>query len=271
MGRGLIRRLMSCSIAIIAIGLSSPAFAELHGFCVAPSPACSDNGTITPTPSDPLNFGFKNSPNSGVETDFFLEVLIPNNIGGATTANFTINGTNTGVASVSSTLISLTAWTSGFLSNYLHTEAPGTYIAIPTNFNSLSSFLTPTTGAQAGSGLPAPTGYYAYAFDFGAVTFSATTDPTFATQFLFPLGTIITAYAVDVVQHCGLMSGGVCTKYYYTYDWTKTPSSAALLETGGGITVQNVPEPFTLPVLAAGLLGALAFRARFRRSRPQKL
>src|SRR6266436_8382574 len=66
----------------------------LHGFCVGTAPACVDNGTVTPIPTNPpSNFTFTASPGPATG-DLFLDVLIPNV--GTAPANLTVTITGDG-------------------------------------------------------------------------------------------------------------------------------------------------------------------------------
>lgn len=240
-------KIVPFAVASAAMLLSAaPASAELHGTCAG----CSDNGSITPMAIDPLSFGFISSPDKGT-ADFLLEVLIPNSVPGASTETISITGTNTGNASVTGSLFSSTAWTSGKLSAYL-----GGLGGL--NSNPIDAFLTgPNPSTQ--TFWPTATGYFDYQFDFGSVTFGAATDPTFASTlpnpFSAPNGTIIVAFTK------------VCTtkKDVTTCDWTPTANSAALIETAGdtqGTGQGFVPEPITVAIFGAGLAGLGALRRR---------
>ena len=205
----------------------------LHGECLG----CVDNGTITPTSTDPLPFSFTKSPDSGTE-HFFLDILIPNNVVGSNAEAFSITGAHTHNVTVADHLVSLIPWTSGKLDAYLGISASPA--------NPISAFLPSTDGVDPGA-----TGYFDYSFDFGSVTFGSLTDPTFTSSFLYPAGTIILAFA-DVQT---------CKKNVCTDDWTATAPSSAILETRG-ITVKKIPEPLTLSFLGAGLAGLAALRRR---------
>lgn len=65
---------------VLALGLmSSTAFANaLHGFCFSPTPTCSDNGTNTPTSTNPPNFGFAYSTKGTASGNYILAFLAPN-------------------------------------------------------------------------------------------------------------------------------------------------------------------------------------------------
>ncbi len=203
----------------------------LHGFCVAPD-TCSDNGTVTPILDRTPNFGFTKSPDSG-SGQFYIDVLIPNNVSGAGTESFSISGVGTGNGSASS--VGMGNWNTGDLTDFL-----GRSTAPP---NPLTAWL-PTTNAFQ----PSATGYQVYDFSFGTVNFSKK-DPTFSSSFSYPAGTIITAFFCD-----SFGQSGACT------DWVSTAQSAALAIEKRGII--PAPEPMTLSLFGIGLLGMGAFSRR---------
>src|SRR6266566_806534 len=114
MRRDLGKILLASVVAWMLAGSLAPpqAFAAtLHAFCIFPTPTCTSNGTVTPTTTNPPHFGFLRNPNTAAG-DFFLEVLIPDNVAGAAFQSFTITGTNTANPIVASVLYSSTPWTS---------------------------------------------------------------------------------------------------------------------------------------------------------------
>jgi hypothetical protein len=225
----------------LAVGVSSACAGALHGTCISPTPSCSDNNSITPVDSNSPNFGWTASPDRGTAL-FILDVLIPDNVSGANSENFTITGVHTANAKVAGQRFSATAWTSGSLESYLGLSS--------TPNNPLSAFLTdPHPSTQTFQ--PSATGYYDYTFAFGDVTFGSTTDPTFSTGFDFPEGTVITAFTD--IKSC---KNGICTD-----NFTSTASSSALIID----TPVLVPEPSPVLVLAGGLLG-LGYLMRRRAS-----
>jgi hypothetical protein len=237
-GRALIGSLVLGSVGAF---LAQPAEAgALHGFCVSPTPACSDNGAITPTTSPSPHFGFLASPNSGSAT-FFLDILIPNNVAGGNALQFTVSGTHTGVGTLSSSVFSSAAWTSGQLDAYLGISASPT--------NPIGAFLPLTQLFE-----PSATGYFNYVFDFGSVTFGSTSDPTFLTSLTFPEGSIILGFADAISCH-----RGVCTD-----NWTATANSAALIVDDDVPGLNPVPEPGSLLLLISGLLGFGIIHSRKR-------
>lgn len=277
--------IVGLAASVLALSVSEPAAAgTLHSFCGTPAAnTCPDNGTIAPTGQNPPSFGFlyDPAPQAPAGGDFFLEVLLPNNdVLDPSAVSFDINGTNTGNSDVLSSLVSTTAWTdsSVHLAEYLN-AASATLQAInnPGGANPLSSFLTdPTPSTQSLD--PGATGYYVYQFAFGNVAFSASTDPTFSTLFNIPAGSIIVAFYEETTLSCSIQLTGpdkICptNDIITSYDWTKTPSSQALIETGGNGTEGGcipgtvcTPEPITLSLFGAGLAGAAALRRRKKAS-----
>ncbi|HTO40143.1 MAG TPA: PEP-CTERM sorting domain-containing protein [Rhizomicrobium sp.] len=201
----------------------------MHVSCTSPTPACLDNGSITPTSTNPPTFSFTKSPDSGLGT-FDLTVLIPDNVAGANAQSFSINGTYTGNATVASLLASLTAWSSGQLDAYLGIPASPT--------TPIGAFLPLTQAYQ-----PSALGYFVYTFDFGSVNFG-TNDPQFATSYVFPVGSIVTAFfnIADCTRDC----------------WIATANSSALIITND----TDVPEPATLSLLGAGLIALRSLRRK---------
>jgi hypothetical protein len=237
---GVIGAAIISSVALFSV--VQPASADsLHVFCSSPTPTCTDNGSITPTSSNPPTFGFLKD--GGADADagtLYLEVLIPNDVANAASEAFSISGTYTGNALVNASLISTTAWTSGQLDAYLGISASPT--------NPIGAFLPLTQGYDAGAG-----GYYVYNFNFGAVDFGQD-NPLFTVNSALPIGTIVTAFFDTTVCH-----GPNCSE-----DWVATPNSAALILTDG--TPPPLPEPATLSLLGAGLVG-LRYLRRKRETR----
>lgn len=214
----------------------------MHGFCVAPTPTCTDNGSITPTNDPSPDFGFKASPNSGTVDDFDLVVLIPSSVSGAFAETINVTGTHTGYTlPVNLALVSSTAWASGQLDTYLGISASPT--------NPIGAFL-PLTQALA----PAATGYAVYSFDFGSVTFGSSSDPQFTTLFDFPVGTVITAFAGT--KSCTYKKVNHVWTWVCTEGWTATANSSSFIIEG------KAPEPATLALFGAGLAGFGAMRRR---------
>ncbi|HSU06505.1 MAG TPA: PEP-CTERM sorting domain-containing protein [Acetobacteraceae bacterium] len=217
----------------------------LHAFCFGTS-TCSDNGTITPTLTNPPEFGFTKSPDSDSTTKLLLEVLIPDNVSGASSESFSISGTHTGNGSVAASLFSFTPWTSGQLDSYLGISASPT--------NPIGAFLPTTQAFQ-----PTATGYYAYQLNFGGATFGASTDPEFTTSFGFPKGSIVTAFAFGETDCVTKKRVTTCTDKY-----TATANSGALaIERDPRPT--PTPEPATAALMGIGLLGLGTARVRRRR------
>lgn len=235
-------RVNNCAVAVCSallfasFGAMRAQAGALHVFCVSPTPACVDTGSSTPTTALSPDFGFTSSPDSGTTT-FYLDVLIPDNATNAATETFTLTGTNTGNATVSSKLFSSTVWGTGKLEGYLGNSA--------TPANPIGNFLPQTQEFD-----PLATGYDVYQFDFGSVTFGSKTDPTFSTSFDFPEGSFILAYADT--QTCTTKHGSTtCSD-----TWKATANSSALL------IDSPVPEPSSAAALIAGLFGLAAIYRR---------
>lgn len=212
----------------------------LHGFCVSPTPACTDNNTITPTNTNPPKFGFQSSGTT--EYNFELLLLVPNNED-MTPGSFsmTINGTNVTNTSRTSHLFSSTAFTSNTLGGYLgllyNPDEP------------LSSLLPSTQAVDSGA-----TGYYVYTFLFGMETGNpknTSTAPTFSiTSGSLPLGSEFLGLELN--------SDGV---------QGSTPPSGAIIEDAP--PTPTVPEPATAGFVGFGLVAAAWFSKRAVRARNQ--
>jgi hypothetical protein len=199
--------LVATLVAFLALGASSVNADTLHGFCSG----CTDNGTNTPTAQNPPVFGFGGS--SGVTGNFYLDVLVPNNQDPSPgSLSFGVSGDLSGTA----TLFSATAWTSGFLSDYLGINASPA--------NPLGAYLPSTQTLDPGA-----TGFFVYQVNLGNATLGGpTTGPNLALGSTVPVGSYLVAF-VDSD----------------TDTWSATANSGAILE---------VPEPSSLLLLIPGLL-----------------
>lgn len=215
------------SVAFVTLPASA---GNIHTYCISPTPACTDNGSITPVSSTSPSFGFEEKGGSDAGT-FYLEVLIPNNVLNADSLSITVNGVNTGIASVTPGVFSTTAWTSDKLDTYLG-------IAAQPN-NPIGAYLPLTQTYQ-----PSATGYFVYQYNFGAVNFGSN-DPTFSTSFTLPIGTVINAFFKTTS----------CKKDVCTDSWLATPNSQSLIIIDGREPPPPLPEPATLSLFGAGLLG----------------
>jgi hypothetical protein len=211
----------------------------LHAFCWGTS-TCSDNGTVTPTTSNPPQFGFSISP--GPQTgDFVVDILLPNNY--ALPAGYSITGTQGGAANnsaLSATATLIGTWTSGALGDFL--GIPKAEVS-PTN--PLDNWLS-YTQAHGDAGA---SGYYVFQADLGTNQLMLNPD-----ELNGPLLNIGSSLGVGTVITGFLNTGTVDVP-----NWVATASSGGLFIGGGGSTPPtSVPEPGALALFAAGL-GAMAF------------
>ncbi|HEV2419297.1 MAG TPA: PEP-CTERM sorting domain-containing protein [Terriglobia bacterium] len=202
----------------------------LHGACNSPTPACSDNGTVTPVASSSPTYSFISSP-SGDKGDYEIITLIPNNLTGANSESFSVMGGATSPAAAS--LVSTTAWTSGKLDAYLGISA--------TPANPIGAFLGTTQGLDSSA-----TGYFVYMADLGTNTLGAATPALNDGSFAFPNGSAIVAF---------LNTGTTGSP-----DWVGTAPSGQLSIDASPSTV---PEPASMVLLGSGLL-AIGFLIRRR-------
>ncbi len=231
--------LMFAGGMLAVVGLSSTAHADaLHGFCYGTTPTCSDNGTNTPTATNPPSFGFWASSGPDLGT-YYIDVLVPDV--GTAPGSFSITGTqggkmNNSSISATASLFSNTAWTTGQLDSYLSISGSPA--------NPIGGFLPATQTYD-----PAATGFWVFQADLGQNTLagSAGNGPLLNLSGSLPQGSYLVAFLdtgdkknVDVA----------------------TANSGAILETG--VPTAVTPEPESLVLLCTGLLGTAGLiRRRF--------
>lgn len=212
----------------------------LHGFCNGGSPAgaCVDNGTNTPL-GNSTTFGFTISP--GPQTgDLTLAVLVP--------SNESFSGSITELTPTSQT-VGLTehtgVWNSGNLADFLSINASPD--------NSIGAYLPSTQFLD-----PSAAGYDVFLANMGTTTIDANggTSPSFDVPAGLPLGSYIVAFCA------GATAGKDCTVGNSLTE-VATANSGALFDNGTHIV--PVPEPSSIAILGAALIGLGALRRRRRK------
>jgi hypothetical protein len=239
----------------------------LHGFC-AGAGQCIDNGTNSPTSTNPpSDFGFTVSP--GPQTgDLLLEILVPGNEQTAG-ASYAITGAATGNA----TLFSAIDFTSGDLGAYL-----GQTISSPAN--PIGGFLPATQALDPGA-----TGFSVYQFDAGTQLLQDASNPNVSPLFNIvaslgdPTGTIpIGSYIVgflDTTTGCGPKKTEPCEiatalsgAIFETSASTSTSTTSTSTSLSGPFTTgNNVPEPGSVVLFGSALLAVSAILQKKKSAR----
>src|SRR4051794_28399743 len=234
------RRVLKIALAGAALAAATPASATLHGFCNSTAGPCVDNGTNTPTTTNPPNFGFWSSPGGETGT-LLIDILIANNL--AQPSSFTLTGLSGGPFTAS-IFNSTTAWTSGDLDAYL-----GVGVSGATPQNPIGAYIQPNAGQ---------TGWWVYQANLGSRTLPGA--PTDAFTMLLgggggslPFGSYILGYLTPCPP-----GQNVCDA---------TANSAAIREIG---TPRGVPDPATWAMMLLGF-GGIGMAMRRRRSNDGRL
>jgi hypothetical protein len=224
------------TIALSLFGGAPASYAQtildpLHGYC-AGAGQCIDNGTNSPTTSNPSDFGFTVSPGAA-SGDLVIDVLAPNNeVSGP---SYAITGTLAGTA----TLFSTTAWTSGNLDAYLGISASPA--------NPIGAFLPSTQALDPGA-----TGFFVFQVDLGPEALQGSSNPNIS-----PLENI--SSAIPLASYIvGFLNEGTTG----APDWIATANSGAIFDTGTPTT--PTPEPASMLLIGTGLV---AFGGMLRRKK----
>lgn len=215
----------------------------LHSFCFSGT-ACTDTGSVNETTSSSPNFGFWDA--SGTKTGtLLLDILVPNNYTAPSGFTITVGASGTRTASQIGTGVNA----GEFLTNYLNANTTPS-LGLPDKKNPVNAWLTITQAAD-----PSASGYFVYQADLGINTIAGSAGyPPELNAGTLQTGTVILGYLGT--SNCGEWD---C---FCRTSWTWTANSAALYEGH-----PSVPEPGTLALFGAGLLGCVLFiRRRARQS-----
>lgn len=245
--KALLAASMAAGVAMFGGVAHAGVYDPLHGFCI--DVACADinlgGGTVTGNTITGFNaqdFGFTISPGPQGPANFWLVIAEPSNV---PFQNLAVTGTINGTSVGSVGGLSEGPWTTGDLD-----VDPTIALLFPgaSPVNPLSNFLPFTQSVD-----PGDTGYNLEAINLGMRTIDANSaagagamDLSLPTS--LPLGSMIFGF-FDSVGPNTANSG-----------WVATASSGVLFVSTHSTT--SVPEPLTLSLFGAGLVGLVSMRRR---------
>jgi hypothetical protein len=220
----------------------------LHGCIIGTS--CTDNGTVTPTTTNPLpNFTFTISPgpNTG---DFLVDILVPNDVPGAGTESYSISATNAGpinTSTIAATGATLKGnWTTGGL---------GAFLGLTLGGGSPNNNITAWLPYVQSHGDPGATGFYVYQVDLGNNQLQGPANPTVPVLTLsgssLPLASLL----------AGFLGNG--TTFGNSTEFISTANSGAIFEADG--PPAGAPEPSSVLLLGTFVAGALVLKKKLHK------
>lgn len=239
-------------LTFLTLGAISCWGQALHGCIIGTS--CTDNGTVTPTTVNSPSFTF--TKGGGGTGDLIVDILVPDNLSGATTESFTINGTSAGptdTTTVSGAATFKGDWISGDLASFLGISASPT--------DTLSNWLNYTKGNNCGAAQNSAcdsgaNGYDVYQVDLGNNELQkpgSGVEPVLTISgSSLPMASVLTAFL------------GNKTTYASSTSFNATAGSGGIFEADAPVAA---PEPASLILLGTIGIGlSISLKRKARRN-----